>query len=166
LLSTAFTQTVVTNNKMTMSWSIRKAEPHDEASARALLESCGLSAIGLEEQYDGGYVVAEREGAVVGMAGVEVHGAHGLLRSVAVMPVLRGSGLGAALVHDRIRWTRENGLESLYLLTTTAAEFFARHGFEIASRDDAPREIHSSKEFSEMCPSSAVCMKLSRGGVR
>lgn len=149
-----------------MNWSIRKAEPHDEAPARDLLELCDLSALGLEEQYGGGYVVAEREGTLVGIAGVEVHGAHGLLRSVAVTPALRGSGLGAALVRDRLRWASENGLESLYLLTTTAAEFFARHGFEIVSRDDAPREIRASKEFSEMCPSSAVCMKLSRGGVR
>lgn len=147
-------------------WKLRTAESRDVDDAARLLEACGLSALGLHDQYGDGYVVAERDGALVGLAGVEIHGAHGLLRSVAVAPEWQGAGIGAALTHDRIGWAREQDLESIYLLTTTAAEFFARHGFEVAARDDAPAEIRASKEFSEMCPSTAVCMKLVRGGVR
>ncbi len=147
-----------------MNWSIRNAGPRDEVHVRALLEACGLSTLGLEDQYGDGYVVAECDGAVVGIAGVEVHGAHGLLRSVAVTPSMRGSGLGVALTLDRVRWAQEHGLESIYLLTTTASAFFARHGFVVAARDEAPSEIRASREFSEMCPSMAVVMKLARGG--
>lgn len=145
-------------------WKLRAANTRDLSAAEKLLESCELSADGVRDQLGEGYVVAERQDELIGLAGVEVHGGHGLLRSVAVTHALRGSGLGAALVHDRIHWAREQGLESTYLLTTTAAEFFARYGFEIASRDDAPAEIRATKEFSEMCPSTAVFMKLSRGG--
>lgn len=145
-------------------WNLRTAQVHDLAPAERLLEACELAADGVRDQFDDRYVIAERNHEIAGLAGVEIHGAHGLLRSVAVTPALRGAGLGAALVHDRIRWADEQGLESIYLLTTTAAEFFKRHGFEIASRDDAPAEIRASKEFSEMCPSTAVFMKLSRGG--
>ena len=147
-------------------WKLRIANARHLEAAKRVLEACGLSALGLDEQYADGYIVAEHEGAVVGLAGVERHGAHGLLRSVAVMPEWQGAGVGAALTHDRIDWARQRGLESIYLLTTTAAEFFARHGFEVTARDAAPAEIRASKEFSEMCPSTAVCMKLTRGGVR
>ena len=147
-------------------WKLRAAVAQDLATSEKLLESCELSADGARDQFGEGYVIAERQGELIGLAGVEIHGRHGLLRSVAVAPVLRGAGLGAELVDDRIRWAREQGIESIYLLTTTAAEYFARHGFEIVSRDDAPPEIRASKEFSEMCPSTAVFMKLKRGGVR
>jgi amino-acid N-acetyltransferase len=147
-----------------MSWTLRAAQPADIAAARELLVACGLSPIGMEEQYQAGYIVAQRGDEIMGLAGVEVHGAHGLLRSVAVAPAMRGEGLGAELVRDRIRWAREQGMKSVYLLTTTASEFFTRHGFEIVSRDEAPVEIRASKEFSEVCPSSAVFMKLARGG--
>lgn len=147
-----------------MRWLIRTAEPADEIAARKLLDACGLSTLGLEEQYGGGYVAAEDEGEIVGLAGIEVHGVHGLLRSVAVAPSRRAAGLGAELVHNRIQWAREQGIESIYLLTTTASEFFRRYGFEVVSRDEAPAEICASKEFSEMCPSTAVFMKLARGG--
>ena len=147
-----------------MRWLLRNAQGRDEATVRGLLDACGLSSLGLEEQFDGGYVVAEQDGQIAGVAGIEVHGAHALLRSLAVLPSRRDAGLGAELVHNRIRWARQQGIESIYLLTTTASEFFVRHGFEISSRDEAPDEIRSSKEFSEMCPSTAVFMKLARGG--
>jgi amino-acid N-acetyltransferase len=145
-------------------WKLSAARARDLEAAEELLEACELAAGSVRDQFGEGYVVAERQGELIGLAGVEMHGRHGLLRSVAVAATLRGSGLGAALVRDRITWAREHGLESIYLLTTTAAEFFARHGFEVASRDDAPAEIRASKEFSEMCPSTAVFMKLARGG--
>ena len=145
-------------------WKLRTARDQDLAAIEKLLEACELASDGLRDQFGEGYVVAEREYDLVGLAGVEKHGPHALLRSVAVDPSLQGKGLGAELVLDRIRWSHENEIESVFLLTTTAAEFFRRHGFEVASRDDAPAEIRASKEFSEMCPSSAVFMKLVRGG--
>jgi amino-acid N-acetyltransferase len=147
-----------------MRWLIRTAEPADEIAARTLLDACGLSPLGLEEQFGRGYVVVEDANEIVGLAGIEVYGAHGLLRSVAVTSSRRDAGLGAELVHDRIRWAQEQGIDSIYLLTTTASDFFLRHGFEVVSRDEAPKEIRASKEFSEMCPSTAVFMKLARGG--
>ncbi|HKW15218.1 MAG TPA: arsenic resistance N-acetyltransferase ArsN2 [Candidatus Krumholzibacteria bacterium] len=147
-----------------MRWVLRNAQGRDEATVRTLLHACDLSSLGLEAQLDRGYVVAHHENEIVGVAGIEVHGSHGLLRSLAVAPSRRDAGLGAELVRNRIHWARQQGIESIYLLTTTAAEFFARHGFAVASRDEAPDEIRASREFSEMCPSTAVFMKLARGG--
>ena len=125
---------------------------------RELLKMCELPAGDLSDAMIPGFVVAETGGQLVGVAGIEVRGPHGLLRSVAVAPEIRGSGLGAELVRDRISWTQSRGINSLYLLTTTAEEYFVRHGFVTEPRDSAPPEIQASNEFTDLCPSSAILM--------
>jgi amino-acid N-acetyltransferase len=50
-------------------------------------------------------------------------------------------------------------VETLYLLTTTAAAFFARHGYETVERDTVPARIRGTTEFDDLCPDSAVCMR-------
>ena len=141
-------------------WILRPAQPGDLAAVRSLLASCSLPVDGVADQFDAGYVVAEQAGAIVGVAGVERHGRYGLLRSVAVAPAWRSGGVGSALVLDRLQWSDETGLEALFLLTTDASRYFHRHGFRVAARESAPVEIQRSREFSEMCPSSAQLMRL------
>jgi N-acetylglutamate synthase-like GNAT family acetyltransferase len=145
-------------------WVLRTARPADLATVRALVEQCGLANDAIEDQFGDAYAVAEVGDELVGVAGIEVHGTCGLLRSLAVAPHARGQGLGAALVRDRVEWANNKRLESVHLLTTTASDFFARHGFVAIARDEAPSEIKLSKEFSEMCPASATFMELTRGG--
>ena len=89
---------------------LRQARAGDGPAVRALLASSELPADCADEDLSEGYVVAESGGAVLGAAGVEVYGEHGLLRSVVVSPALRGGGIGEALVRDRIGWARERGL--------------------------------------------------------
>ncbi len=88
------------------------------------------------------------------------YGAFGLLRSVAVVPALRGGGVGRALVADRLAAARAMGLAAVYLLTTTAADYFRRLGFAPAPREEAPHNLAASPEFSGACPTSAKCMVL------
>ena len=121
-------------------WKLRAAVAQDLATSEKLLESCELSADGARDQFGEGYVIAERQGELIGLAGVEIHGRHGLLRSVAVAPVLRGAGLGAELVDDRIRWARQQGIESIYLLTTMAAIFRAARFRGCVARRCASRD--------------------------
>jgi len=45
-----------------------------------------------------------------------------------------------------------------YLLTTTAAEFFEYLGYRQLDRNLAPAAIALTKEFSSLCPSTAVFM--------
>jgi amino-acid N-acetyltransferase len=143
---------------------IRAARPSDLGAARALLLDAALPPDGLEDQFGPRYAVAEAvgapEGGLVGAAGVEVYGAFGLLRSVVVAPSHRGTGLGRALVADRLAWARREGLSAVYLLTTTAPDFFAALGFARSARDAAPEEIRSSREFAAICPGSSVLMRL------
>jgi amino-acid N-acetyltransferase len=151
----------VRNQSTHTGWIVRPARADDLPAVRTLLSSCKLPVEGVEDQFGERYVVAEHGDAVVGVAGIELHGAHGLLRSVAVAPESRLSGVGTALVLDRLQWA-ETEVQSLYLLTSDAARYFHRHGFRAVARDAAPLEIQRSREFSEMCPSSATLMRFER----
>ncbi|SHH44605.1 arsenic resistance N-acetyltransferase ArsN2 [Halobaculum gomorrense] len=103
----------------------------------------------------------ERDGgdAVVGVGGVERHGPTGLLRSVAVEESSRGEGYGTALCAALEDRARREGVETLYLLTTTAAGFFGRLGYGAVDRESVPPAIRSTTEFAALCPASATCMR-------
>lgn len=140
--------------------SLRPARASDYHAVRDLLADAKLPADGLDEQFADGYVVAEHEGSIIGAEGIEVYGRYGLLRSAVIDASHRGRGLGEQLTIDRIEWARGRGLKAVYLLTTTAAPFFRKLGFEVVERAGAPAELQASKEFASVCPSSATCMKL------
>jgi N-acetylglutamate synthase-like GNAT family acetyltransferase len=134
------------------------ATPDDLEAAVALVRAAGLPAAGMPDAFPAGYVVARSGSELVGVAGLEVHGRFGLLRSVAVRPSHRSAGLGRLLVEDRLRTAAGLGLREVYLLTTTAADFFRRLGFTDAPRADAPPELQRSSEFASICPETAVCL--------
>ena len=140
-------------------WTVRPARTSDLRPARVLLTACGLPIDGIDDQFGENYAVAEAGADMHGIAGVEVHGAHGLLRSVAVEPSQQGKGIAASLLANRIEWSRQRGLDSIYLLTATAERYFARHGFVAVARDSAPAAIRQSREFVETCPATAVVMR-------
>jgi amino-acid N-acetyltransferase len=140
--------------------TIRPAMAADIDAVRALLIASDLPDAGLDEQFGEGYAVAVSNGSIVGAEGIEVYDRDGLLRSAAIAPAWRGRGLGDALTRDRIAWSRRRHLSALYLLTTTAADYFPRFGFVPVSRDAAPAGIRESREFSSACPDTAVFMHL------
>lgn len=107
------------------------------------------------------FYVASVDGERVGVGGLEIEGASGLLRSVVVDEHARGDGLGTALCEALETRARKQDVETLYLLTTTAAEFFAARGYERTDRTDAPEAIRNTTEFADLCPSTATCMKKS-----
>src|SRR5438045_379672 len=86
-----------------------------------------------------------------GIVGLEVFGEVALLRSLAVDATRRGSGTGTALLRHAENQARAQGVRTLYLLTTTAEPFFARHGYARASREAAPPAIRATREFSGIC---------------
>ena len=135
------------------------ARPHDLRDALELLGRAELTGQDVAEGWGHYFVVREDDGRVVGVAGLEVHGEDGLLRSVAVDPAYRGQGLAARLVAAVLERATLLRLGDLYLLTTTASGFFARHGFAECSRDDAPAAIQASWEYRAGCPATAVLMK-------
>ena len=108
------------------------------------------------------FTVAHVGTEIVGVAGLEVCGEYGLLRSVAISPAWRNQGLAHALVTEIIAAAGRQDLQALYLLTTTAAGYFPRFGFSVAARDIVPREIATTDEFTFACPATAVAMVRER----
>ncbi len=102
---------------------------------------------------------SETSGAVLGVAGLERYGNVGLLRSVAVGDNLAGNGLGTALVRALLERAREGGVRDVFLLTTTAPDWFPRFGFTVARREELPEVLNASEELRGACPSSAVAMR-------
>ena len=146
---------------MTAMFTIRAARPDDVNAVETALRDSELPLDGLHDQFGDGYAIAEASGSLIGVEGIEVHGDDGLLRSAAVISSWRGKGVGDALTRDRIEWARRRGLRSLYLLTTTAGDYFPRFGFAPTDRASAPLAVQHSREFSEACPSTALFMALS-----
>jgi amino-acid N-acetyltransferase len=138
---------------------IRPAAASDWPAIRALLDAAALPLDGARESL-ADFIVAQQAGTVVGCAGLERHGDAALLRSCAVDAGLRGGGIGSALTARAIDRARQTGLHQLVLLTTTAADFFARFGFMRIARGDAPESLRASAEFQHACPASAVVMQL------
>ena len=66
--------------------------------------------------------------------------------------------LGIELTRSLERGARHLGIVQLYLLTTTAEQFFARLGYRVIPRDRAPAEIQGTTEYRELCASTSVCM--------
>jgi amino-acid N-acetyltransferase len=96
---------------------------------------------------------------IVGIGGVEVYGELALLRSLVIEKPFRGKGYGKALYEELIQRAKSKGVRELYLLTTTAEEFFREIGFEKIKRDSVPTAIQNTTEFKELCPVSSICMR-------
>lgn len=123
-----------------------------------LLEQTGLPFSDVSESMLEGYLGCRRAGQLCGAIGLETHGELGLLRSLAVSPACRGSGYGAALVSALESHAEALGVKSLYLLTETAARFFARLGYAIVSRSEVPEPLKAAEEFRSLCPETATVM--------
>ncbi|MBW6525718.1 GNAT family N-acetyltransferase [Sphingomonas sp. RHCKR7] len=93
---------------------------------------------------------------LVGYGGVEGEGSDRLLRSIVVLADRRGHGLGRTLVVTLERQARDFGVQRLHLLTTTAAPFFRTLGYADSDRGAAPPAVAASREFTALCPASAV----------
>jgi amino-acid N-acetyltransferase len=110
------------------------------------------------------FLVARLGGELLGAVGAEVYGTEALLRSLVVTPMHRGRGLGSRLVDELELVAAAWGVESWWLLTTTAEHFFAARGFRVAEREEAPEVIRFTGQFSGGCCRSAVCMTRERKG--
>lgn len=137
--------------------SVRPARPDDLAAVERLLTSSGLPLDGVAESLRS-FVVAEAGGALVGVAGLETCCDNALLRSVAVDPAWRSRGTGRALVNRVIAEAEARGIRGLYLLTTTAEQYFPSFGFRVIAREQVPDDVRSTTEFQSACPATATAM--------
>ncbi|RMF16223.1 MAG: amino-acid N-acetyltransferase [Gammaproteobacteria bacterium] len=91
------------------------------------------------EQEISHFVIDERDGAVIGCAALhplEEEAAE--LACVAVRSDYAGKGRGERLLSRVERLAREQGIRTLFVLTTQTAHWFLEHGFEPASPESLP----------------------------
>jgi amino-acid N-acetyltransferase len=137
---------------------IEPASPDDVNPVLDLLGRTRLPTEGVREVV-GTLCVARRDGQVVGCAALEVYGASALVRSVAVEPSCHGQGLGRRLVAAVEGLASRHGVGELFLLTETAATFFAALGYSYVDRGGVPADVRASAEFAWVCPASASVMR-------
>lgn len=139
---------------------IRQAERHDLAAVLALLAEAELPTAGVAEHF-GSFFVADEGGRIVASAGIERHGDAALLRSLAVAPDVRGTGLGAAILRRALH-EADGQAGGVYALTTTAEPYLSRFGFQRVSRSAVPAPLLESRELRDACPTSAAVLKWHR----
>jgi N-acetylglutamate synthase-like GNAT family acetyltransferase len=128
------------------------------AQAVQLLRQAGLPTEDLADAPGLRLLGVRRDGGWIGVIGVQPLDGAALLRSLAVAPSERGRGQGTALVAAAESLAVESGWRQLYLLTTGAAAFFGRLGFEVISREQAPAELRATRQFAQLCPATALVM--------
>ena len=136
---------------------VRKATNKDLSAVEKLLVASKLPTEGVRDNFSN-FVVADNDGAIAGAIGLEKYGSVALLRSAVVAPDHRGTGVGGKLVAQLIERAEEAGVDELYLLTTTAEEYFPKFGFIRTTRAAVPEAVKASAEFRGACPDTAVVM--------
>ena len=97
-------------------------------------------------------------GAVVGYGGFERYGGDALLRSMVVLPPMRGTGIGRNLARLLLRRAFDDGARQAYALTTTAAAFFEKIGFAPLDRGAAPASIRATRQAAGLCVPEAMML--------
>jgi len=105
------------------------------------------------------FFIAMDNGFAVGAIGLEVYGSAGLLRSLVVKGEYRKMKIGASLINKIEQLGKSVGLDTIYLLTETAQQYFTRKGYFNIERKDAPALLQQSSEFTHACPASAILMR-------
>jgi amino-acid N-acetyltransferase len=136
---------------------IRRAEPLDLPAVIALLSEARLPTEGVADHFHSFFVVDDG-GRIVASAGLELRGDAALLRSLAVAPEVRGTGLGEAVLR-RALYEAQGRAGGIYALTTTAERYLSRFGFEPITRSSVPERLMASRELRDACPSSATVMR-------
>jgi amino-acid N-acetyltransferase len=139
-------------------FAIDGARRADLPAIRRVLDVEYLPSEDIEESALEHFLVCRDEMGVAGVVGLEISGDVALLRSLVVTQKYLGRGLGKRLVAAAEVLAAETGVRRIYLLTTTAEAFFEYLGFRRISREVAPQAIQSTREFSSLCPTTAVVM--------
>ncbi len=144
---------------MDMNVKIELFAENDKKEVLRLLSDVELPTEDITTEKLQNFLVARRQDdTVIGTIGIELMKDVGLLRSLAVHPSHRNGGLGKLLTNALESFAQKKGVKALYLLTTTAADFFLGLGYLVKLRETVPKNIADTEEFKCICPSSSVCL--------
>ena len=134
------------------------AGPQDETAVKQFLEANGLLYQDIEPADLKHFLLAQDGSEIAGVVGLEIREGDALLRSLAVAEGYRQQGLATTLIEKIETYARSLKIRTLYLLTLTAEDFFAKRNFQKTARTSAPAGIQKTAEFRGLCPASAVFM--------
>lgn len=135
----------------------REAKHADLPGIRALLEEGGLLSVDCAEQI-GNFWVVEDCAEIVAIGALEICGAFGFVRSLAVTATHQGHGVAAQLLGILEKKAIQGQLRALFLLTETSVAYFRKFGFEVIARESAPAPIRATRQIEELCPAYAILM--------
>ena len=117
-----------------MAPAIRDATDADQATISRLIREANINRMSLKWP---NFVVAEDEGAIVGVGQVKTHGDGSReLASIAVVPLRQGQGIGSAIIKTLLE--REPGVV-LYLTCRSQLEhYYERFGFRTLRAAEYP----------------------------
>lgn len=120
----------------------------DVAALRRFLRAADLTVSGLDPSTVELWVTRDERGSIIASTGYELSGdtRHALLRSVAVAPAHRASGLGTRLARFTIRQAATGGAESAWLFSRRSGPFWQRLGFAAASRDELAQALANTHQ--------------------
>lgn len=136
--------------------TIEEARPSDRAAAEAMLLDANLPLDGIAEHF--GHFIVARDGALAGLAGIELYDTAALIRSVVVAPSHRRAGIGRRLMDAIIARAKSEGVGTLYLLTEDARPFFESLGFRAIERGAADPRVACSSQFRLTPCRAAACL--------
>lgn len=141
---------------------LRLAKADDLDAIRQLLNFCNLPSSDLTAEKLAAFYVALKGDSLLGVAGLERAGEDVLLRSVAVHPEQRGTGLGKRLVNACREFARDDGARAIYLIPNDAMAqaFFLHLGCTEVPRIALPEALQKLPEFTHLCPQTHPCMQM------
>ena len=142
-----------------MQMTIRRTTDNEYRAIIHLLVSNALPTADIYEK-NICFFVGLVENEIVATIGIEQYDNVALLRSLCVKDGFKNKKLGIQMLLHLFAFCEKEKIETLYLLTTTAEHYFVRYGFEKITRDETPQTIKQTHEFQDICPSSAIIMKL------
>jgi amino-acid N-acetyltransferase len=128
------------------------------STAVALLQAQRLPSSDITDAHLEHFFFVGSDGSPMGLVGIEMYGVDALLRSLVVTENARSQGIGSALVRHVEDYGSSHEVGRMFLLTTTAEQFFRRLGYERIDRSQAPLAIERTREFASLCPASSAFM--------
>ncbi len=139
---------------------VRACHQEDIQIINELLNYFELPNINKKYEPQNYYAVVEINNQVIGVIGLEQFNNKniGLVRSLAVEKIHQGQKIGGMLLAHIEKIASDKGISKLYLLTESIAEYFAKYGYMLIGREQAPIPIQNCKQFLNQCSPSAKLM--------
>jgi amino-acid N-acetyltransferase len=138
---------------------LRAAESTDVPQIERLISEGQALSAG-EPRNLSGMFVADLDGTLAGVAGIELFGGDALLRGAFVLSDSRSEDIGRVLVEGMLTEAAMLAADSVYLLTTASETFFARFGFMRMPREELPSAVARRAELTDRAPAAATAMRL------